>query len=71
MEIVTTILIGLIIVAVISVIGMVKVTSNYHKASEEMYRNQLKYTLYMEKVKKHKKMLEEANENPEHIQKNN
>jgi hypothetical protein len=24
----------------------------------------------MEKVEKHKKMLEEANENPEHIQKN-
>ena len=70
MEIVTTILIGLIIVAVISVIVMVKVTSNYHKPSEEIYRNQLKYTLYMEKVEKHKKMLEEANENPEHIQKN-
>lgn len=71
MEIVIMILIGLVAVGVISITSMMKVNSNYLKISEEMYRNQLKYTLYVEKVEKHKKMLEEANQNPEYIQKNN
>lgn len=65
------ILIGLVAVGVISITSMMKVNSNYLKISEEMYKNQLNYTLYMEKVEKHKKMIEEANENPEYIQKNN
>jgi hypothetical protein len=71
MEIVIIVVIGLIAIGSLSIMSMIKCNSNFHKASQEVDTDQLQRTSYAEKVEKHKKMMQEADENPEYIQKNN
>jgi hypothetical protein len=58
-----------LILGAVFVFSLLKVSSDFDDASDELYRNQLNYMMDMEKVKRHKKMLDEANQNPEYIDK--
>lgn len=64
-----TVLAIVLVFGIIFVFSLLKTAGDYDNASEELYRNQIKYMVDMEKVEKHKKMLEEANENPEYVEK--
>jgi hypothetical protein len=55
------VLIGLIILIIILTFGMVQVSGRYDDVSERIYFQEL------DKLERHKKMMREADENPEHI----
>jgi hypothetical protein len=55
------VLIGLIILIIILTFGMVQVAGRYDDVSERIY------FLELDKLERHKKMMREADENPEHI----
>jgi len=55
------VLIGLIILIIILTFGMVQVAGRYDDVSERIYFQEL------DKLERHKKMMREADENPEYI----
>ncbi len=59
--IIYTILIGLIILIIILTFKLVQVSGRYDDVSERIYFQEL------DKLERHKKMMREADENPEHI----
>jgi uncharacterized ion transporter superfamily protein YfcC len=59
--IIYTILIGLIILIIILTFSMIQVAGRYDDVSERIYFQEL------DKLERHKKMMREADENPEHI----